>query len=76
MRILHRAGTCRPEYFVRKDGYLFALEYLLAYGAIVIEYAENEWEAKLNRSENGDLFYLEEMDEETMFQAMLQEIEQ
>lgn len=64
------------ECFVRKDGAVFALDYLLPYEAIVIEYAENEAEAKLNRFEDGDLFYLEEMDENAMFQAMLQEIEQ
>jgi len=62
--------------FVREDGALFVLDYLLPYEAIVIEYAENESEAKLNRFEDGDLFYLAEMDEEAMFQAMLQEIEQ
>lgn len=66
----------KREYFIRKDGFLFSLDYLLPYGAIVIEYAENESEAKLNRFEDGDLFYLEEMDEDAMFQAMLREIEQ
>lgn len=64
------------ECFIHKNGFLFALDYLLPYGAIVIEYAENESEAKLNRFEDGDLFYLEEMDEDAMFQAMLREIEQ
>ena len=64
------------ECFIRKDGFLFALDYILPYEAIVIEYAENESEAKLNRFEDGDLFYLKEMDEEAMLQAMLREIEQ
>lgn len=61
--------------FVRSDGSLFTLDYLLPYGALVIGYADNEAEAKLNRFEDGDLFYLEDMDEETMFEAMLREIE-
>ena len=62
--------------FLRPDGMLFALDYLGPYGALVIEYAESIEEAKLNRFEDGDLFYLEEMDEDTMFRAMIQEIEQ
>ena len=43
-------------------------------GALVIEYAETEDEAKLNQFEDGDRFYLDEMSLESMFQAMLQEI--
>lgn len=62
--------------FVRPDGSLFTLEYIIPYGALVIGYADNEEEAKLNRFEDGDLFYLEDMDEETMFNAMIQEIQQ
>ena len=62
--------------FLRPDGVLFALDYLGPYGALVIEYAENVEEAKLNRFEDGDLFYLEDMDEGTMLRAMLREIEQ
>ena len=62
--------------FLRPDGVLFALDFLGAYGALVVEYAESVEEAKLNRFEDGDLFYLEEMDEDTMFRAMIQEIEQ
>lgn len=62
--------------FQLPGGVLFAVDYMGAYGALVIEYADNYEEAKLNRFEDGDLFYLEEMDEDTMFQAMLREIKQ
>lgn len=58
------------------DGKIISLDTLGAYDALVIEYAENYEEARLNRFEDGDLFYLEEMDEDTMFQAMLREIQQ
>ena len=62
--------------FLRPDGMLFALDFLLPFGALVLEYADSVEEAKKNRFEDGDLFYLEDMDEETMFQCMIQEIEQ
>ena len=63
------------SFFLGPDGVcLFALDYLGPYGALVIEYAEDYEEARFNYLEDGDLFYLDEMDEETMFQAMLQEI--
>lgn len=58
------------------DGRVIALDTLDAYDALVIEYADNYEEARINRFEDGDLFYLDEMNEETMFQAMLREIEQ
>ena len=45
-----------------------------AYNALVIEYAESEAEVKLNRFEDGDLFFLDEMDSETMHRNMIQEI--
>lgn len=62
-------------FFLGPDGAsLFALDYLGPYGALVIEYAEDYDEALANRLEDGDLFYLDEMDEDAMFQAMLQEI--
>lgn len=62
--------------FVRPDGMLFALDSLIPFGALVLEYADNVEEAEKNRFEDGDLFYLEDMDEETMFQCMIREIEQ
>ena len=60
--------------FRKPDGGLFRVCPFPGEGALVIEYAENDREAELNRFEDGDLFYLEDMDEETMFQAMLNEI--
>lgn len=60
--------------FARPNGSYFTLYYILPFGALVIGYAETKRDAELNRFENGDLFYLEDMDEETMFQSMLEEI--
>ena len=57
------------------DGRVIALDTLGAYDALVIEYADNYEEARINRFEDGDLFYLDELDEESMFQIMLQEME-
>ena len=66
----NRMCCCAP------GGMLFSLSCIEFFGALVIEYAENYEEAELNRFEDGDLFYPEDMDEETMFRAMLQEIGQ
>lgn len=62
--------------FARPDGSFFTLDCLVSYGAIVIGYAENKNDVLQERFEDGDLFYLEDMDEETMYQSMIQEIEQ
>ena len=43
--------------------------------ALVLEFADSLEEAKLPRFEDGDLYYMDEMNEEEMFQAMLKEIE-
>ena len=65
------------SFFLGPDGAtLFAFDYLGPYGALVIEYAEDYDEAISGRLEDGDLFFLDEMDEDAMFQAMLQEIEE
>ena len=62
--------------FRLSNGALFALDYMGPYGALVIEYADSYEAAQLNCFEDGDLFYLEDMDEDTMFQEMLREIRQ
>lgn len=43
--------------------------------AVVVEYAESEQEARKNIFEDGDLFYMEELDENEMFDAIIKEIE-
>lgn len=62
--------------FRKQDGVIFSLCAFPEDAAIVVEYAVNFEEANLNRFEDGDLFYLEDMDEETMFHSMLEEIGQ
>ena len=52
-----------------------ALEFPETTGVIVLEYADSLEEAKLPRFEDGDLYYMDEMNEEEMFQAMIREIE-
>lgn len=45
------------------------------YNALVIEYADNiEMAKKGIFGEDGDLFYMDEMSEDEMFEAMLEEI--
>ncbi len=55
-------------------GMLFFLTVFPKYEAIVIEYAENEEDAVMNRFEDGDLFCLDELDESEMLRCMLREI--
>ena len=62
--------------FRKPDGQIFSLCTFLNDGAIVIEYADNYDEALKTCFEDGDLFYLEDMDEDTMLENMLLEIEQ
>lgn len=64
------------RYFRRDDGSVFTLSKFPGEYALVIEYAESYEDALLYRLEDGDRFYLEDMDEETMFQNMIREIEQ
>ena len=61
--------------FRKLDGTIFCVCSFLDEAAIVIEYADSYEDAALNRFEDGDRFHLDEMNEETMFQAMLREIE-
>ena len=65
----------RP-FFLGPDGAsLFALDFLGPYGALVIEYADDYDTALAGQLEDGELFFLDEMDEDAMFLAMLNEIE-
>ena len=41
--------------------------------SIVVEYADNMDEAKINRFEVGDLFYVDEYDESGMLDSILNE---
>jgi len=62
--------------FVRPDGSLFALDSVLVFSSIVIGYADDESAARINCFEDGDLFSMEELDEDAMFQAILHEVAQ
>lgn len=46
------------------------------WGAVAVEYAHGIREALQNRFEDGDLFWLDEMDDDALLAAVLQEIEQ
>ena len=63
--------------FAIKDGMYCRIDMLGGqYDALVLEYAENLEQAKKNIfGEDGDLFYMDTLDEEEMFKAMLSEIE-
>lgn len=61
--------------FKLEDGRIISLGCLTSCGAFVVEYADNADEAALNRFEDGDLFYLDDMGVDEMFAAMRREIE-
>ena len=63
--------------FAIKNGMICRIDTLGGqYDALVLEYAENLELAKKNIfGEDGDLYYMDTLDEEEMFKAMLSEIE-
>lgn len=63
------------ECFKHESGSFFRLFEFPGENALCIEYAESYEEAQKNRFEDGDRFYIDEMDEEKMFAAMIKEIE-
>lgn len=63
------------ECFLKDDGVYFHVFEFPGSNALAIEYADDLEEAKINRFEDGDRFYLDEMNEDEMFSAMLKEIE-
>lgn len=61
--------------FLTETGLVFFLTGLRDYQAIVVEYADSPAEASVNRFEDGDLFFLDELPAEEMLAAILAEIE-
>lgn len=57
------------------DNEFFMLTRMAWANAIVVEHAETEDEARKNMFEDGDLFYMDELSEDEMFNAMIKEIE-
>lgn len=51
------------------------LKFLDGTEAIFLEFADSLGDVNLNRFEDGDLCFMDEMNEEEMFQAMIKEIE-
>lgn len=62
--------------FYVNDGEYFMVTGLVNFGSIVIEHALSKRDAERNMFEDGDLFYLDELDEDAMFEAMIREIEE
>lgn len=58
------------------DGRIIAVDYLGPYNALVLEYAQDLSAAEQNQFEDGDLFYIDELDEKTMLAKMTLEIKQ
>lgn len=77
---LERVYNCQningKKCFLRPGGGLFAVDQILSFGAVVVEYADNAIAAELNRYEDGDLHYLDEQDEEMLFQSIIREVEE
>lgn len=65
------------KWFVRAGGTVFHIESLgEEYNALVLEYADTMDAARKNTvGEDGDLFYMDELDESEMLEAMIREIE-
>ena len=62
--------------FLNKNGTIFHLDSMgNEFDCLVIEYADSLQEAMLYRFEDGDLYYMDDMTEDEMFDAMVKEIE-
>ena len=62
--------------FMKPNGIVFSLQKMPGEEAIVVEYADSYTEALLNRFEDGDRFYIQDLDKETLIQRILYEIDQ
>ena len=61
--------------FYTPTGGVVVVDVMPGENALVLGHAVNLAEAELYRFEDGDRFYLDEMDEDAMFAAMILEIE-
>ena len=77
LRKLYKADVINgTECFFLPSGTIIHLESMGdEFNAIVVGYADNLAEAKNNRFEDGDLFYMDELNEEDMLKAIIKEIE-
>lgn len=78
-RIAQEVRSCElngTNCFLLRDGVVCRLSSMgEPYNALVLEYADNmELAQKGIFGEDGDLFYMDEMTEDEMFEAMLKEI--
>lgn len=63
------------ECFETTSGHIFFVEIFPGERALVIGHADSIQEAELYRFEDGDRFYMDEMGEREMLQAIIREIE-
>lgn len=62
--------------FVLETGIVFRIDSIGKFNAIVIEYADDIESAKKGIfGEDGELFYMNDMNEDEMYEAMVEEIE-
>lgn len=60
--------------FLLEDGQLFHVDTFMDKDCLVLEFAESAETAKQYEFEDGDRYYMEDMDEEQMYEAMLEEL--
>ena len=60
--------------FILSNNVVIHIDMIKGMRALVVEYADNIDEAKINRFEDGDLFYIDEYDEGNMLKSILNEI--
>ena len=73
--LARKYARCDGDRFLTEDGRVFFLTGLRDDQAVVVEYADSTVEASVNRFEDGDLFFLDELPAEEMLAAILAEIE-
>lgn len=64
------------ECFINESGMYFRLFEFPGENALCVEYAENREDAFLNRFEDGERFYLDELTEDEILKAIVEEIDE
>lgn len=74
-QIYQKREIGETSYFIAPDGHAFLVSALPDYPALVVEHAEDEATAAKKQLEDGDMYFLDEWDEEALFHAVSEEVE-
>lgn len=74
MQVFETEHLRNGMFFKTKDDVYFRVDCIKEYNCIVIEYGETKRAASLNQLDDGDRFYLSELTDEELFNAVITEV--